>query len=526
MRSVGDAKPPAAPPVLPSLLYSDSLSSSSLHKRDDHPVIIAGATSPLPPHSGLRSMLTKTSLDNAISAASPPRTVEARDDPLLASLAKSDLSVARSVAENYCHQYKESVAENAQLRASLQQHEDDSIQVVHFLEEKLKDLQTEAANYKKGMTQLLDDHRSAEEALQEKYGDMIRERDAELARYATVTAKLHDDLHRASRYVQQRHTHATELLQLQEQLSELAASHEKELAALHFQTVDRKLKLIALEKAMRAEFDALVEARATKALEERFQSVLERTRNLESEKLSLTRNLQDLMQLASQLDAERLQVRREAAVQQQAQKELKSHALVRGRLKEQADLKVYQLEERLREVSGRYKRQLAETEARHAARIASLEEELKATRNSLQSHRAELQQMRQLTAKVVGERSELENFFHTALADCQRYRCAMGAVVPTATTATTAALNGNSRGTLPEKVEWGGENSTKSGGVVAASAASLVSGSIGASPQRNSSAPFEDLSWKDKEKVIKSLLFFLNANYYKNTPGTESGPTE
>lgn len=550
MNSGSDAKASTAngmPAVLPYLRSSNSLSISTPRKPDGRTVSIAPSSSPLPPHIGLRSVLpthsfithANTNNNNATLAGSARRTIEAHDDPLLVSLAQSDASVVRSVAESYYSQLRDSQAENQQLRAALQQHEADSVQVVQFLEGKLKEMQTEAAAYKNGMTQLLSDHRVAEESLQLRYGDMVRERDAELTRYAAVTAKLHDDLQQASRYIQQRQEHATELQQLQEQLADLAASHEKELAALHFQTVDRKLKLIALEKTMRAEFDALVEARANKALEARFQAVLERTRNLESEKLSLTHNLQDLMQLTSQLDAERQQIRREAAVQQQAQKELKSHALARGRLKEQADMKAYQLEERLREATARHKRQMAETTARYEARVAALEEELTATRNSLQQHRTELQQMRQLTAKVVGERSELENFFHTALADCQRYRhtmhggggAASGAAAATTSHAHAATLTGSSRGgTTTEKVDWGGGSSAHLAAAAGSSAALMsttFASSAGAAVSlKNNGAFFEDLPWKDKEKVIKSLLFFLNANYYKSSPAPEAVASE
>lgn len=513
MQSSSESKPGAMPTVLPYIRASNSLSFSTPHLPDGRAASLCPSTSPTPPKMTLHGVLSGATSNATLSVR---RAGEARDDPLLYSLAQSDLGVARSTAESYYLQYKESAAECAQLRAALQQHELDSVQVVQFLESKLKEMQEEALAYKTSITQLLDEHRTAEEGLQLKYGDMVRERDAELVRYAAVTAKLHDDLRQASRYVQQRQEHAVELQQLQEQLSDLAASQEKELAALHFQTVDRKLKLVALEKAMRAEFDALVEARATKALEERFKGVLERTRNLESEKLQLTHNLQDLMQLTAQIDAERVQVRREAAVQQQAQKELKNHALTRGRLKAQADLKAHQLEERLRDVTGQHKRQVAEMQAQHEARVSALEEELKETRNSLQHHRAELQQMRQLTAKVVGERSELENFFHTALADCQRYRHAMGA-----SAATTLSASRGGGGALTEKVDWG----AASGGSGAALATSTFTSSVGAASLKNNGVFFEELPWKDKEKVIKSLLFFLNANYYKSSPTPEPANT-
>lgn len=444
------------------------------------------------------------------------------DEAFLASLVGTDLASTKAAADAYYNQYKEKADENAVLRAALRQQEVDSVQVVQFLESKLRELETEAQTYKTGITQLLDNHRRAEEELQSKYGEMLRERDVELARYASVTTKLHDDLRQASRYVQQRQEHTVELQQLQQQLEDLVVEHEKEVAALHFQTVDRKLKLIALEKTMRAEFDELVEARAARALEERFQSVLERTRRLEEEKASMTHDIHNLMQLTTDIDAERVQVRRHAAVQQQAHKELAHHALARRRQKEKADLKIYELEERVGELTAQQQVVRAELQENYQSRIDALEAELKSTRTSLQSHRAELQRMRQLTARVVAERSELENFFHTALADCLRYRHDMSASYHASNAASATSA---SKGAIPL-------GNVESGGRVRGSAASrqtaqefaptvaAVASPAPSSPAatlKNSGAFFEELPWKDKEKVIKSLLFFFNANYYKSS---------
>ncbi|AIN98794.1 hypothetical protein LPMP_241620 [Leishmania panamensis] len=466
---------------------------------------------------------SRSSTTAELPAEMSRRSVGMSDEALLTSLVTTDLAATKVATDTYYNQYKEAEAENAKLRAALRQQEVDSVQVVQFLESKLREVEIETQAYKTGITQLLDDHHHAEEELQSKYGEMLRERDIELTRYASVTTRLHDDLRQASRYVQQRQEHTLELQHLQTQLEDLVVEHEKEVAALHFQTVDRKLKLIALEKTMRAEFDALVEARAAKALEERFQRVLERTRRLEEEKVSMTHDIHDLMQLTTDIDAERTQVQRQAAVQQQAHKELVHQAMARGRQKEQADLKIYELEERVRELTAQLQVVRVELQASYQSRIDVLQTELKSTRTSLQTHRAELLHMRQLTARVVGERSELENFFHTALADCQRYRHAMSA---NCHASTAASATGASKGAmLLENVDWGG--SASRGGAprqtpqesvmtVAAAASPAPSSSSLAATLKNSGVFFEEMPWKDKEKVIKALLFFLNANYYKS----------
>ncbi|GET89013.1 hypothetical protein, conserved [Leishmania tarentolae] len=444
------------------------------------------------------------------------------DDAFLTSLVGVDLAATKAAADTYYNQYKEEAAENEKLRSALRQQEVDSVQVVQFLESKLRELETEAQTYKTGITQLLDDHRQAEEALQSKYGEMLREREIELARYASITTKLQDDLRQASRYVQQRQEHTVELQQLQKQLEDLVMEHEKEVAALHFQTVDSKMKLIALEKAMRAEFDHLVEARAAKALEERFQSVLERMRRLEEEKVTMTHDIHNLMQLTTDIDAERMKVRRHAAVQQQAHKEVARHAFACRQRKEKADIKIYELEERVRELTTQQRVLRSELQESYQSRIDALEAELKSTRTSLQSHRAELQHMRQLTARVVAERSELENFFHTALADCQRYRNDMSASYRTPTAASSTSTSKGttmlSAGTdLSGGVNGGGASRHAAHEFPLTVAAVASPAPSPAATLKDSGVAFEELSWKDKEKVIKSLLFFFNANYYKSS---------
>ncbi|KAG5503508.1 hypothetical protein JKF63_05648 [Porcisia hertigi] len=521
-------------PSLPSLRKSIMIPSTPRPRtRDDtsngnRVSFFGGAATGLAPISGLPGTLRSTQPSNSVlslfnselsvgSSRAPPNS---RDDALLASLLGTDLAVTKAAATDYYNQYKEVAAENAKLRASLRQHEVDSVQVVQFLESKLKEVQIEAQAYKMGITRLLDDHHSAEKELQSQYAEMVRERDVELTHYASVTSKLQDDLRQASRYVQQRQEHTVELQQLQKQLDDLVVQHEAEMASLHFQTVDRKLKLIALEKTMRAEFEALVEARAATALEERFQRVLDRTRQLEEEKVSMAHNIHNLMHLTADIDADRVQVRRQAEVQQQANKELAHHAMARKKQREQADVKIYELEEQVRELTAQQQVMRAQLKETYQSRIDALEAELKATRASLQIHRADLQNMRQLTARVVGERSELENFFHTALADCQRYRQEMAAschasIAPPAPGALSSEIVQLS---CPPNASDESGLLTQEPGATVAAVVSPAASTLGTT-LKNSGAFFEELPWKDKEKVIKSLLFFINANYYKSLSG-------
>lgn len=434
-------------------------------------------------------------------------------DVVASTFANADLASAKAAVETYYQQYQEAVAENASLQAALQQQEEDSLQMVQFLSNKLKSVEEEANKYRDSINQLLEDHKMAQKVLQEQYSEMIRERDVELATFSTLTTRLQDDLRQASRYVQQRQEHTMELQQLHVELEELAAAHEKDLAALRLQTVDRKLKLIALEKTMRAEFDTLVDAESSRRLEERFHALLERTRTLEEEKLTMTLNMNDLLHLASDIDAERTTIRRKADTQAQAHRELTRYVFARSKQKQRADMKIQQLEAKVRQLTMEQRTVRQDVASVYERRISDLSEQLKATQDSLQSHRIDLHQMRQLTTKVVGQRSSLENFFHTAIADCQRYREGSSTGVRTVgSTIGSRPPVADSIAVGSEMVDWSGTGTGSSG--KAATLPTVVT---------PDGAFFQELPWEDKEKVIKSLFFFINTNYYKGGGGSGRG---
>lgn len=349
----------------------------------------------------------------------PQRT---RADVVAATFANIDLRAAKAALETYYQKFTHVEAENKMLREELEQHEEDSLKVVRHLEEELDKSNKETSHYKNEVNRIVAQNKDSSTAMMEKYNEILKDRDRQIAEYASLTERLQGDLRQASRYVQQRQEHVMELKHLHDQLEEMAAKHEKDLTALRFQTLDRKIKLVALEKTMRQGFKDMVEEESNRLLDVQHRTLLERNRVLEEEKVDMAHDIEDLMHLANNFTKERETMKRRAELHRRAHEEVLRHTVASSRHSREKEMKVQRLEAKVRELLLAHKTIEEDMERRYSAKITSLEHELRETNSALQLHRLELRQMRELASRVVQQRTDLERFFYVALQDCQRYR--------------------------------------------------------------------------------------------------------
>lgn len=387
----------------------------------------------------------------ALQLPPPQRT---RADVVAATFANVDLRAAKAALETYYQKYTVVEAENKMLREELEQHEEDSLKVVRHLEEELDKSNKETAHYKNEVNRIVAQNKDSSNAMIDKYNEILKERDRQIADYASLTERLQGDLRQASRYVQQRQEHVMELKHLHDQLEEMAAKHEKDLTALRFQTLDRKIKLVALEKTMRQGFKDMVEEESNRLLDVQHRTLLERNRVLEEEKVDMAHDIEDLMHLANNFTKERETMKRRAELHRRAHEEVLRHTVASSRHNREKEMKVQRLEAKVRELLLAHKTMEEDMEQRYSAKIASLEHELRETNSALQLHRLELRQMRDLASKVVQQRTDLERFFYVALQDCQRYRHQLnasanaGKIVISPRPLSSASGSGSSRGDL------------------------------------------------------------------------------
>lgn len=353
------------------------------------------------------------------SLSPPPRTPA---DVVAATFANLDLRATKAALDTYYEKFTVLEAENKMLREELVQHEEDSLKVVRHLEEKLEDSEKKTTQANQEIADIIAANKSSAADVMERYDEALRERDRQIAEYASLTERLQGDLRQASRYVQLRQEHAMELKHLHDQLEEMAAKHEKDLTALRFQTLDRKIKLVSLEKTMRQGFKDIVEEEANRLLDLQHRTLIVRSKMLEEEKVDMAHDIDDLIQLANTLSKEKEVMRRCADLHHRVHEEVLRYTVTVNRQHTKKEEKAQLLEAKLRDLLQKYNTVKEDMHKKYSTRIAELEMQLIDTQASLQQHRLELLQARELAKKVVNQRTDLERFFYVALSDCQRYR--------------------------------------------------------------------------------------------------------
>ncbi|KAH9600197.1 hypothetical protein LSM04_007082 [Trypanosoma melophagium] len=532
-------------------------------------------------------------------------------DVVASTFANADLRVSRAAVAEYASRCEALSRANAELRTALSRQERDSIHVVERLEGDLRAARAEAAGQRAEVQRLLAEAATATGEVRAEYERALAERDEQIAALAAVARRLQAAASAAAGG--RAAAAAAERERLRAALDEAVAAHDAELAALRFQTVDRKVRLIALESAMREEFKQHVEEAAGKLLEQRSAALLQDHAALMEERERLTQDIEELVRLTTAQHEEGAGVRRRGELQQHACTEVMRRIVQGNQRAREAAVKIQQLESRVKELI--YENRTIRNDLAHQyeKQIETLEKTLAETRASLQTHRTELQRMRQIASTVVAQRSDLERFFYVALKDVRRMRAGASQHAATSSTLVSshphrqkqqqqriAPLNaemnnvssGGSRpqhekeeqqvqppkshtidstgqglgsttfltdspttlatastmttpatgpaillGPAPPTVEplrrRGGSGLRLSKGATINAGSATGGGGNKTINNNNNNALnmdlgeggdgvyLDDLSWDDKEKIIKALLFFINQTCYQRLPGKQ-----
>ncbi|ESL08826.1 hypothetical protein TRSC58_03465 [Trypanosoma rangeli SC58] len=528
------------------------------------------------------------------NSVSPTRggSASLQGDVVSSTFANVDLRVTKAAMTEYAKRCETMSHENALLRSQLEEHESDSIKVVQHLKEKLQSAVSEVTEQRSEIERLLADSAEAEEGLRHQYERILEERDTQMTQYAVIIQRLQTNLEAAAQQVHQREMHRLELQRLHDEIENMRTRHDCEIAALRFQTVDRKMRLVALEETMRESFKTQVERESDRLLEAKSKALLEDHELLQYERLRLTQEIEELVQLTTVKNSECADVRRKGELRQHACEEALRRIVLGNRRARESEAKTQRLERRVKELTQEKQAIRDELSRRYEAQIQTLEKTLAETRNSLQSHRVELQRLRHVASTIMDQRSDLERFFYVALEDVRRMRSraprrpllappmqlpslptadnggahprhsqqqqrqetpsSMGMSVPSpvvmkgTTFLTESPVSANAMGSSNVAPFTMTASTTPTTSTRPPSSVVVPSPPSGAALRRrgegtarptrdaysSNNAAFissgegcegvylGDLSWEDKEKIIKALLFFINQTCYQKLPGS------
>lgn len=535
---------------------------------------------------------------NRLSTPEAPQRTNAvpSGDTVISTFANVDLRVAKAAMNDYARSCEVMARENEQLRLELQRQEEESIKVVEHLKEKLEEARNTVMEQQNEINRLQHEGNEATEAVRRQYTQMLGERDEQVAQYAALTQRLQTEMRACARSIHLREESRLEVQRLRDQIEEMTARHESELSALRFQTVDRKMRLLALEETMRESHQARVEHESSLLLEKKSHELLKNYRELQEERTRLVKDIDELMQLTTMKAAEFVDERRKGDLHQHACEEALRRIANSNKRSCEMQMKTQRLEQHVKELLQEKKSLREELSRQYEGKIQALERALAETQSSLRCHRTELQRMRYAASKIVEQRSDLEKFFYVALNDVRKMRTKSSknrGNTPHSTSHTSPSMSLHSNSTLkqcasfssklpqlspPQKAQQAEPNlSSRNSAVLSASTGETrlqphspcvpappppvqevcasATSAAGKQARQERPAPLRrahsngtkptqdapvrgtvenvdsrlhinlgedgkgvylnDLSWDDKEKIIKALLFFINQTCYQ-----------
>jgi hypothetical protein len=335
------------------------------------------------------------------------------------TFANLELQSAQATLRQYATLYDAALVENKRLAATMKQREVDTMKLVDHLgrqlEEKERDLRDTSLKLER-----------AQETFKAQHQQRLRDLDDDIGRRDDTIAALREDLVVArakldelAHYEEDKQQLVFRISRQQEVERDLVLAHEKELAKLKFGSLEEKVKLRAVEKAMTDKFDSEVNERALNLVDIKTQQIRESNIALTRHKAQLEREVGRLAATLHDTTEGMDAARREADLAKASHSEYAKQGTKLTQAARNASRRVRELETRCSDLTRQMNTQKLELAVTHDDEVGELKHELKHSREVSVALKSQLEEMRRLTAHVLRQRSTLEAFFHDALAYTQ-----------------------------------------------------------------------------------------------------------
>lgn len=354
-------------------------------------------------------------------ARSPDLQMQQQHQMIVAStFANLELSSVKKTLAQYTSMYEAARSENAKLVEEMKQRDSDAMQVVEFLHKELEQknalivsLQSQVSNGQRDF-----DAKQAQTEQSAKAQIADREETIEMCRQEI--ARLESDLESLAAFKRERQEVLLEIARAKERHGDMVNKYERELTKIRFQALEEKVKLRSVEEEMTEKFNKEVDLRAMVLVDVKAKGVYEENAKLAEAKDSLAREVDDLVLTATMAQSDLQRAKREVELGVQSQQIYAKRGAQLARVAKESTSKVRTLEDRVEAVTAEWEGRLARQEEEHRAELAAARREAESAKMGYKQARQELAHMRKLARHVLGQRSDLEHFFHEALAQVRR----------------------------------------------------------------------------------------------------------
>ncbi|CAD2213217.1 hypothetical protein AGDE_13708 [Angomonas deanei] len=243
----------------------------------------------------------------------------------------------------------------------------------------------------------------------------IKERDAKIERLYATIRDMAEQLHSVAEFVEIKDDVEERIEKMRAHYEDEVISYKEETKHARMETLEERVRMRTKEAELLCAHEDEVNARATELLDERTKEINTQNFDLYKEKVLLTQDVDETRTQLQKLEKENAALRRKLDLSSGTEKELLARSVKQK--KEVAELKaqVRTMDDSVNTLVEQYEGKLAAQEAKHAKEVKTLTTERDDARRDAQRLLQELTKLRGVSSQLLNERSELEQFFHTAL---------------------------------------------------------------------------------------------------------------
>ncbi|KPI90540.1 hypothetical protein ABL78_0300 [Leptomonas seymouri] len=243
----------------------------------------------------------------------------------------------------------------------------------------------------------------------------LRTKDAEIARLRRTIQELSVQLNNALHTLDARVDAAAELKALE--AASVAEEERREAAvrSVRLEMLENRVKYRTMEEKLASKYESDVEAKAVELLSTHTKEVHDTNFELLKEKLLLAQEVTRSRAEYRELQDSYKKLRQETDLDVSAKKQMLQRNVIQKNEITSLRQQVKTSEDNLNAVVGEYDRKLAEQERRHLAEINALTKERDAARRDALRLKRDFSQLRSTASTVLSQRSDLEDFFYSAL---------------------------------------------------------------------------------------------------------------
>jgi|Transcript_60837 hypothetical protein len=334
---------------------------------------------------------------------------------IASTFANDELQLKKQTLQQYVVLTEDLKGENVKLREELKEQERESLQVVEFLrkeverkQEQIESLTKQLDTQKQDLTKQMEDEKATMQAT-------IDEKDAAFAELKEQKETLETQLASVDQFKKDKYDMEVELKRLRDNECAIKEKNERELSKLKYQSLEEKVRLKNEEIAMEQRFNQDVERKAYELLDEKMKRIHQQNKHLLEDKGLLEKELEQLLEIKKRVEEDKKCKQRDLELKEQSLEQFALQGHRQSKEVRELMMKNRHLASSLQNTINNYELEKTNSKKQYDEILKAREQQLVDAHQMVQIRTQELHRIRSLAKHIISSRSELEAFFNEAL---------------------------------------------------------------------------------------------------------------